>query len=29
MSLAVRTATFTDVELRLLPRSHVELWVSR
>jgi integrase len=27
MSLAVRTATFTDVELRLLRRSHLEHWV--
>ena len=29
MSLAVRTATFTDVELRLLRRSHVESWVKQ
>src|SRR3954454_21202481 len=27
MSLAVRSATFTDVERRLLYRSHVESWV--
>src|SRR3954468_6446196 len=27
MSLAVRTATFRDVELRSLRRSHVESWV--
>src|SRR3954469_21910608 len=29
MGLAVRTATFTDVELRLLRRSHVESWVKQ
>jgi len=29
MSLAVRSATFTDVELRLLRRSHVESWVEQ
>jgi len=29
MSLAVRSATFTDVELRLLRRSHVESWVKQ
>src|SRR4051794_24731992 len=29
MSLAVRTASFTDVELRLLRRSHVESWVKQ
>jgi hypothetical protein len=29
MSLAVRRASFTDVELRLLRRSHVESWASR
>lgn len=27
MSLAIRSASFTDVELRLLRRSHVESWV--
>ena len=27
MSLAVRSATFNDVEIRLLRRSHVEQWV--
>src|SRR4029453_18275492 len=27
MSLAVRRASFTNVELRLLRRSHVESWV--
>src|SRR3954453_13686829 len=29
MSLAVRTATFTHIELRLLRRSHVESWVKQ
>jgi integrase len=29
MSLAVRRASFTDVELRLLRRSHVESWVKQ
>jgi integrase len=29
MSLAVRTATFTDIELRLLRRSDVESWVKQ
>ncbi len=29
MSLAVRTATFTDIGLRLLRRSHVESWVKQ
>src|SRR3954451_1913895 len=29
MSLAVRSATFTDVERRLLYRSHVESWVKQ